>query len=137
MKLKTLSLLGIICLSSLGIPSARSQDNSALLDLLVKKKVLTPEEAQSVKADLIKENQAAAAAAEKVKLGSWVQEMKIGGDLRMRYQYDSRDFQVSPPEVGSRSTGTPHDKDRSPSGSQRSRWRFRLRLNDEFKLADG
>src|SRR5438067_5755754 len=116
---------------------ARAQDNSALLDLLVKKKVLTPKEAESVKADLIKENAAAAAAAEKVKVGSWVQEMKIGGDLRMRYQYDSRDFQVSPPEVGSHSAGIPHDKDRSPSGSQRSRWRFRLRLNDDFKLADG
>ncbi|MEA3186982.1 MAG: hypothetical protein QOD99_812 [Chthoniobacter sp.] len=113
---------------------AQAQD-SALLDLLVKKKVLTAKEAQDVRADLVKEQAATnSTGATKIAIGSWVQEMKIGGDLRLRYQYDNRDFQVDPPEVGA--IGASHDKDRSPSGSQRSRFRFRLRLNDDFKLTD-
>jgi Putative porin len=113
---------------------ANAADNNALLDLLVKKKVISANEADAVRADLEKEAAAAAVAADKVKVGSWVEEMKIGGDLRLRYQYDHRDFQVDPPEVGAR--GANLDKDRSPSGAQRSRWRFRLRVRDEFKLVN-
>ncbi|MEA3186454.1 MAG: hypothetical protein QOD99_284, partial [Chthoniobacter sp.] len=115
------------------VGEVHAQDG-ALLDLLVKKKIVTAQEAEDVRADLVKEQVSTSSG--KIAVGSWVKEMKIGGDLRMRYQYDSRDFQVDPPEVGSHSVGTPHDKDRSPNGAQRSMWRFRLRLYDEFKLAD-
>ncbi len=62
----------------------------------------------------------------KLKLGDSVTEMKLYGDLRMRYQYDNKDFQVL--DAANPSNG-------DDSSNQRSRWRFRLRLNAEFKLA--
>jgi len=101
------------------------QDQSALLDLLVKKKVISTAEADQVSAELDK--QSAQSSADKIKLSSSVTELKLGGDLRLRYQHDNRDLQVDPPTAGT-------DEDRSPSGSQRSLWRFRLRLNADFKL---
>jgi hypothetical protein len=107
------------------ISSAAS--NEALLDLLVKKKVISSGEADRVAAEIQKEE--AGESASKLKLSSSVTELKLSGDLRLRYQYDNRDFQVDPPGVGG-------DEDRSPSGSQRSFWRFRLRLNADFKLGE-
>src|SRR5581483_11984373 len=59
-------------------------------------------------------------------VGSWVQEMRIGGDLRLRYQYDTLDSQAVNPATG-RDFG---------SGSQRSRVRLRLRIHDDFILND-
>lgn len=103
---------------------SHAQD-SALLDLLVKKKVLSAKEADNVRADLVKEQAASTSASNKISVGSWVKEMQIGGDVRIRYQYDTTDFQVAPGTGG----GT-------PSGAQRSRVRFRLRIHDDFKLND-
>ena len=68
--------------------------------------------------------------ANKVKLSNAVTELRLYGDLRLRYQYDDRDFQANPPGVGVNDD----QERRSPSGTQRSRWRFRLRLNADFKL---
>ncbi len=119
--LKQTLISSIAALAAIGIVHAQ---DSALLDIMVKKKLLTPKEAESVRADLVKE-QAAEAPANKISVGSWVKEMQIGGDIRLRYQYDTTDFQV-PPTTGG---GT-------PSGAQRSRVRFRLRIHDDFKLND-
>jgi hypothetical protein len=52
-------------------------------------------------------------AAPEVKLSNWVEEIKIGGDLRIRYE----DFHKT-----------------SGSNVDRSRQRFRLRINTDFKL---
>lgn len=108
---------------------ARAQESGALLDLLVKKKVISAQEAEEVRADLVQEYSRTPAG--KINFGGWIEEVKIGGDLRLRYQYDKRDFQVDPPGVGA-----DDDEDRSPSGAQRSRVRFRLRLRGDFKLAN-
>lgn len=110
---------------------ARAEDNSALLDILVKKKILTPAEAKTVQADLVKER-AVESSANKLNIAPWVQEMRIGGDLRIRYQYDNRDFQA-----GSGVAAGQRPVPDLGNGSQRSRFRFRLRLDDEFKLNGG
>jgi hypothetical protein len=68
-----------------------------------------------------------ATAADKLKLTESLTELKLSGDLRLRYQYDNKDNQVDPPGAGD-------DEDRSPNSNQRSRYRFRLRLNADFKL---
>ena len=52
----------------LGATAARAQDSGALLDLLVKKGIITDQEAEDVRADLVKEN--AATAAGKLKLST-------------------------------------------------------------------
>jgi len=64
--------------------------------------------------------------ADKIKLTKGLAELKLGGDLRLRYQYDNADKQVDPPGAGGQYV--------NHKGDQRSRWRYRLRLNADFKL---
>lgn len=118
MKTKLLSaLLLLLSLTSYG------QEAGALLDLLVKKKVIAPAEAEQVRAELAQEQ--AQTAAGKLKLSNSLTELKLSGDIRERYQYDNRDYQVGPDGTTASDFG---------SGSQRSRWIFRLRIRAEFQL---
>jgi len=64
--------------------------------------------------------------AEKIKLTQGLAELKLGGDLRLRYQYDNADKQLDAPGAKGEYVNT--------KGDQRSRWRYRLRLNADFKL---
>ena len=79
----------------LGATAARAQDSGALLDLLVKKGVITDQEAEDVRADLVKEN--AATAAGKLKLSTPVTELELYGDTRVRYEV--RSGQTGPPDT--------------------------------------
>jgi hypothetical protein len=119
----------ILCLlalaSGLAVAAVRSQaaDDSALLDALVRKGVLTNQEAEQIQAETIKES--AGATAGKIQVGDWVKELKLSGDLRIRNQWDQRTPMVlTNPRLG------PQDPN-----IQRDRWRFRLRLSADFKLA--
>src|SRR5205807_2795651 len=62
-----------------------AQDAGALLDLLVKKRLITDQEAEEVRADLIKES--ASTSAGKWKLSTPITELELYGDLRLRYNY--------------------------------------------------
>ncbi|MEI6562150.1 MAG: putative porin [Verrucomicrobiota bacterium] len=95
--LTTLALAGALTFGSATVASA--QDSGALLDALVRKKVLTSQEAEDVRADLIKEN--AASNAGKLQLSNSVTSLKIYGDVRLRYQYDNKDPQIETPLAGS------------------------------------
>jgi hypothetical protein len=113
-----------------------------LLKILVRKGILTESEAAAVKAEVAREKAKTAQAApkpapapaaeqgllNKLVLRESVETLKLYGDFRMRYQYEDKDLQAF----------TPRDNrdDGSPSGSQQSRWRFRLRLGADVKLAD-
>ena len=88
--LTTLALAGALTLGSAAVASA--QDSGALLDALVRKKVLTSQEAEDVRADLIREN--AATNAGKLQLSNSVTSLKLYGDVRLRYQYDNKDPQI-------------------------------------------
>ena len=118
MKAQSLAVAGFAL--ALGVGIAQGEDN-ALIDALVRKKILTEREAQDIRADLVKEN----VSAEKIKLSGPLTELALYGDVRMRYQYDNLDpqFDADAPN------GDPGH------GNQNSRWRFRLRLNADFKLA--
>src|SRR5438270_10639656 len=65
--------------------AAHAQDAGALLDLLVKKKIITDQEAEEVRADLTKETSSTAAG--KMKLSTPITELEIYGDARVRYEY--------------------------------------------------
>lgn len=65
----------------------------------------------------------------KLKLSDSLTELKLYGDLRLRYQYDNKDNQLDPVGIGG-------DEDRSPNSNQRTRYRFRLRLNADVKLGE-
>ena len=69
---------------------AHAQDANALLDLLVKKKILTEKEAQSVRADLSKGSPPVTASVnsgDKWKLSTPITEIELYGDARVRYEY--------------------------------------------------
>jgi hypothetical protein len=107
-------LAGILALPAV---SLYAQDSGALIDALVRKGILTDQEAEEIRADLTKEF--ANTSAGKIQIGSWVKELRIYGDGRLRYQYDNAQRQIA---------SVNHD-------DQRSRWRWRLRLYADFKLA--
>lgn len=128
-------------------PSVKADENDVLLKVLVRKGILTQDEATAVKAEVAKEKAKEAKIAaksapapsssggegmlSKIDLSKSVENLKLYGDLRLRYQYEDKDPQLFIPD-GSKN----RDVDRSPSGSQQSRWRFRLRLGAEIKLTD-
>src|SRR4051812_15889000 len=98
--------------------AAQAQDAGALVDKLVRKGVLNDQEAEEVRADMTRDF--AQTNAGKINLSSSVTELKLYGDFRYRWQYDDRQAQVASPD----------------HVSQRSRHRFRLRLNADLTLTD-
>lgn len=104
-----------------GPMSIRAQDAGALLDLLVKKRIVTDQEAEEVRAELTKE--AAATSAGKFKLSTPITEIELYGDVRMRYEYRGGETPGNQP-------GTPRD------WNERSRERYRIRLGIRGTLVD-
>jgi hypothetical protein len=113
--------------------TSQAQDAGALVDALVRKGILTDQEAEEIRADMTREFTTTSAG--KINLSNSITELKLYGDLRLRYQYDNKDLQADPFPVGAHVAGS-NEKDRSPNSNQRSRWRFRLRLNADFKLSE-
>ena len=113
-KLKSILLVSALALAT-GI--AHAQDSGALLDLLVKKKVISDQEAEEVRADLVKEYTATPAG--KINISAPVKELRIYGDTRLRYEYR---------EAQSKANGF--------DTADASRFRYRLRLGLDAKLID-
>lgn len=67
--------------------SATTQVDS-LIEKLVEKKILTREEARSIKAEIVADEKVIREDGLKQSLPSWVQNVKLKGDLRIRYQWD-------------------------------------------------
>lgn len=110
--------------------SRAAADDAALINALVHKGVLSQKDADSIEAEV--KNEASRAAENSpntpnslIKIGDWVKELDLYGDLRIRNYYQQNQLQLpAPPTVKN------YD-----SIVQRDRWRFRLRLNADFKLA--
>jgi len=97
--------------------TAAAQDSGALIDALVRKGVLKDQEAEQIRSQLSRDY-AANTPAGKLNISSSVKELKLSGDVRLRYQYDNQQAQTDTGE------------------SQRTRYRLRLRVNADYKLAD-
>jgi hypothetical protein len=93
-------LAALVCASA-----ALAQDSGALIDLLVKKGVLNDQEAEDIRADLVKDF--AATPAGKLNLSTPLTEFRIAGDVRIRYEGRGGEL---------------------PNGDDLSRDRFRYRL---------
>lgn len=104
-----------ILLSCLIAISVRADDTGALLDLLVRKKLITEKDAQEVRAELTTDKSSSDAA--KIKLSAPVTELELYGDARLRY--DTRQGETS-----------------SQDTQQRERERYRLRIGLRGTLAD-
>lgn len=118
-KLKLPALLSVFAL--LAASAAHAQDSSALLDLLVKKKVISEQEAENTRAEMAKETQQESAA--KIKLSTPVKQLTIYGDARLRYDWREANA-FGPNAAGASDTASA------------SQFRYRLRLGANVDLTD-
>ncbi len=113
--LALLALCGGIALTA---ATAVAQDSGPLIDLLVKKGLINDQEAEELRTDLTKDF-ATNTAAGKLNLGSQITEFKLGGDIRLRHQYQ---------ETRSQNTTLT---------TNRTRERFRFRFNGDVQMQKG
>jgi hypothetical protein len=111
---KWLALLGGVALGAASL--AHAQDSGPLIDALVKKGILNDQEAEEIRADLIKDFGTSSAG--KLNLSSALTELKLSGDARVRYEYR---------------TG----EDNGANEQEKNRYRYRLRLALSGKFHDG
>jgi polyhydroxyalkanoate synthesis regulator phasin len=100
--------------------TATAQDAGALIDVMVRKGMLKDQEAEQIRSQLSRDF-AAQSSAGKLNLSSSVKELKLSGDVRLRYQYDTKDYQAAP----------------ATNVEQRSRFRLRLRVGADYKNDSG
>jgi len=126
---KKFALIAVIL--SLFVPSMPifAQDAGALLDLLVKKRLISDQEAEEVRAELTKET--ATTSAGKWKLSTPITEIEIYGDIRLRYQYNGGQTDDNSP-LAHAANGVAGKDDLQ----ERERERYRLRLGLRGTLAD-
>lgn len=121
---KKLAVVGLLTVS-IGVARLRADDD-ALLDLLVRKHLITKQDAAEVRSEMTKKaaKEAQVTSATKWKLSSSVTEIELYGDARMRYEV--RNGQTAAPDAV------------NPPGDtfQRNRARYRLRLGLRGTLVD-
>ena len=128
MKSITKRVFAIVGVLALGLTAVRAQADGALLDALVKKGVLSDQEAEDIRASAAKDY--ATTPAGKLSISDSVTQLKLYGDARMRFEYlDEK------PEnkVLATSSGLGGDS----TTTERSRYRIRIgadyTLTDNFK----
>lgn len=123
MFVKKLTVVAIAASVLLGAFHARAQESGALLDLLVRKKIITDQEAEELRGELTKEFTATPAG--KLKMSTPITELEIYGDARVRY------------EIRNGNSGAPSTLVTNPNDAQqRNRARYRLRLGLRGTLID-
>jgi len=83
--LKKIALIAVLAGFLVSPMSIFAQDAGALLDLLVKKKLISDQEAEEVRSELTK--QVSETSGGKWKLSSPITEIELYGDARVRYEY--------------------------------------------------
>ncbi|CAN5764368.1 hypothetical protein BH20VER1_BH20VER1_06760 [soil metagenome] len=102
---------------------AQAQEAGALLDLLVRKGIVSDQEAEEIRTELTKEF--ATTPAGKMKLSTPITELELYGDGRVRY------------EIRNGNSGAPSTLVANPNDAQqRNRHRYRLRLGLRGTLVD-
>jgi hypothetical protein len=114
-KLFIAALLGIFCLMSAGIQASYAGEIDLLLEKLVDKGVLTGAEAQQIKIETQEKVKKELATGKSASLPAWVQNIKLKGDLRLRFQ-------------------TKHDKTTGDVTKDTNIGRIRMRLGLEAKI---
>lgn len=116
LKAKSIALIGCFCFAA---GAAVAQDSGPLIDLLVKKGIIKDQEAEELKAELVK-SYVANSSAGKLNLSSSLTEFKLSGDVRLRHQEETQATQ----NAGSVS-------------NERTRERYRFRFNGDALLQGG
>ena len=88
---KKFTLVAALASLALGTVTVHAEDDDALLNLLVKKRIITEKEATEVRSELAKnaEKEAPENLASKIKLSKSVTELELYGDSRVRYEIRS------------------------------------------------
>jgi hypothetical protein len=126
---KQLTFAAIAAVLACGAISAHAQESGALLDLLVRKKIITDQEAEEIRGELTKEFSAAPAG--KLKLSQPLTELEIYGDARVRYEHRMGRTKGTGP-VAAPGVGVAAIND----WQERGRPRYRLRLGLRGTLVD-
>jgi hypothetical protein len=118
--------LSVFLASTSTTTHAQSSSDQALLNALVKKGVLTEKEADQIAAEAANAVSTAAPPTSNIKVGDWIKQLSLSGDIRIRNQWDQRTpLILTNPALGPQDVNIPRD-----------RWRFRLRLNADVVLQD-
>ncbi len=131
-KLRFLATVLIACMG-IGNLFAQGDDTRALIDTMVKKGLLTNQEAADVAAQIHKDVEMNSGY--KIQLGSWIKTLRIWGDARLRYEYREGSVPqfTSPTAINS----SPTAANVAPNTYEDlERWRWRLRLNTEAVFTD-
>jgi len=72
----------------------------------------------------------------KLKLSDAITELKLYGDVGVRYQYNQADFQLDAPQAVGSTAFSAAKSGNVPNVNQQSRFRFKLRLFADVKLGD-
>lgn len=105
---KFLSFVGGAAALALIAPSIRAQDSGPLIDVLVRKGIITDQEAEELRADLLRDFGASSPG--KVDIAPVVTRLRLSGDVRARYQFDNE------------------KENSSADNRDRNRFRYRLRF---------
>jgi hypothetical protein len=116
MKTNTKRIFAIASVLALGLTAVKAQTDSALLDALVKKGVLSDKEADDIRASEVKDYNTTAAS--KLSIGSYIQKLTFYGDGRLRYDAYSQ---------------TNYNYD---SKNVTDRFRYRVRIGAEYAYSD-
>jgi Putative porin len=122
--MKKLTLAAAALCVALGGTVARAQDAGALLDLLVRKRLISDQEAEEVRTELVKES--ASTSAGKWKLSTPITEIELYGDARLRYEYRG----------GRLPSNFKFGQDNENDWYERHRQRYRLRVGLRGTLMD-
>ena len=139
-----LALAGLVALTS----SGAFADDQALIDALVRKGILSQKDAEQIESEVSKNPSLVIPPSSPLKLAPWIKELKLGGNLLLRYQWDEEQAQ-EPSSAPGIPTPTPSPSLRNPTPTltaspngrnhvaTRSRWRFKLFLNADIKFDAG
>jgi len=121
---RTIALAGVL---ALGLTAAKAQEDGALLNALVKKGVLSDQEAQDIRAS--EEKELSTTAADKIAVSDYVQKLTFYGDVRYRWEYaDEKAYATSAAPIVNPAGGNGQGE----NIIERSRIRVRFGLDAQF-----
>jgi hypothetical protein len=125
--MRNFGLLALFSAAVISIPPVHAQEDSALLDALVQKGVLSEREAADIRASDAKAYNSSAAS--KITLSSSIKSITFYGDLRLRYELRDGDTRAG-------TTGTGGAILAHGDSQSLNRWRYRLRFGVKGTLYD-
>ena len=121
---RMMALAGVL---ALGLTAAKAQEDGALLTALVKKGVLSDQEAQNIRAS--EEKDFSTTAADKIAVSDYVQKLTFYGDVRYRWEYaDEKAYATAPGGTVSSTAGNGQGE----NINERSRIRVRFGVDAKF-----